>query len=427
MADIKQRLRARLAACQAVLGQLVATSRHAAVSQVQSAAVIALIEQIDPTTPEERANLTQTILDIQFAEADSLEIISSLNGDGGRDASKRKLGQDYQSIHGFGTMEFWTEFASDETGLSTKLELLFKLADSLRCRLINEKTGKLWLSMVMTAKNADEWNAMTPDSKKNLTAWMRKQWTTYIRNKTPVPKRDWIQALPSSPQQVRRMYPRLWETVYGDGEGPVPCRIDISRVILAAESYQCRGDGMNLEKQLARVPAKAAPTMDMFTAMLSMVQQQQQHQRASSSRDVWQFFDAPRRGRQPLPGALEAGAHLPHTTNPRMPRIEDAPTSHGAPPAPTSNPRMPRIEDTPTSHGAPSAPIIESYHSSESQSEDEVEDLPPKTKPKHESSTASLTRDFMTMMDERMGPPIQHVRGIIRIQQFEYNNSNTMI
>lgn len=154
---MERQIRARLGAARIVLEQVAGTATHAAVSQVQAAAVCEVLMS-QPTSAELRAGLCSTVVEMKWHGDDAARVLGALSEKGPLPATKRRrTAQHYApAVLSYGRQEDQELLASSSGSSDMKLERILQLCVGIGLRCPSEGTLKLLASWWMVATHGNE-------------------------------------------------------------------------------------------------------------------------------------------------------------------------------------------------------------------------------------------------------------------------------
>ena len=241
------KVRSRLGAARFVLGN---TKRdhpesHEAVSRVQAAACVALLNRELPSlTAEHKATLTMLTTDVAWHGLDGTAVLHILCPPSALVKTRAKM-QNFMSCLDFYTQREWTScLLNREVGGEIKLHCILARIFATGGRNLSElslrRLAALWLAITESAESLENLSDM---QKKAALQMVKVAYKSAIARGTTECFAS-LHDLPASPLILMAEYPEFYHAVYRDGEQPVSCPAEEKHKISVVEmSIRCRGNG----------------------------------------------------------------------------------------------------------------------------------------------------------------------------------------
>ena len=233
-------LRVRLGSAKLLLGSLQGDA-HKNASRAQAAAFLEALNGASLTVAE-RADLMVMVGDVAWGGDDKNTIIGALAVPS-PSASKpvrapRSQMQNFLTISEFFTDAEWSVICSETAGFLQKREVILSRATKLSCRCPCEKSSKRFTSILLICTGkADLPSGCKWDTKESLKTELK---SMIRRMSKPV---AYLEALPSSPEELMLKHPDLYAAAYRGTDVPVPCKMDLQQVVNLDAMYKTRGGG----------------------------------------------------------------------------------------------------------------------------------------------------------------------------------------
>ena len=330
---MNREVRARIGTARLLLGSVNGPS-HVVASKTQAMALAANVLQQPDISVEERAALMVLAAAVAWAEPDKHVVMQALAPAEPTVAASRLPMQNFMPLVEYFTEADWRCLMDPQRGSQVKQDIMFGRALKLGLRNPSEQTVK-WLTCVflLLTEPADVVRNMPSSAKTALMKFTKTAFKSMIR-RVAVPD-EFLERLPTMPEQLREQRPKLFEAAYECGEAPVACKIDLKQVAALDVSFRCRDGGSATDfraSQLLQVQPQGNEVQGLTRLFMDgMVQMQKmQHQMMAnmssggSSRRPLQSLDV--LGSD----ASLADGHLRVTAAPRLALLD---TSHLVTPA----------------------------------------------------------------------------------------------
>jgi len=254
------RAKARLGATRVVLEQQRGLPTHAAISKLQSKALVELFESsAEVITSKDRSDMASEVIKMQWASQSDLDIIlTSLTSAVVPVAKKARRGQqNFMPITNYFTDEVWECITSTSTAPSAKLMIVLQFAARLGLRLPTEPTLKWMTSLFLVASEPDDKLKRMTEVEKRIVYHHTKATFNTLRAKLDEPH-TWIESLPDNPFVFQQTYGPLYTFAFGQG-GPGLPKLDMKKIADVDMSYGCRGG----RPQARGVASSSAPSLQL--------------------------------------------------------------------------------------------------------------------------------------------------------------------
>ena len=233
-------LKARIGAARILLQEHGTGSSHKAVSAIQMAAILDMVN-IQKLTNIEKSAVCDMVLEVNWYEGHLEKLLGELADDAGESRRvKRRQLQDFMAIAMYGNRLFWDRMLSQSTGKDEKLSLLIGLCISLGLRLPSEPTYKFVCSLWMFLSETRE--QLVNFSKQQKTVLLNHVKTEFLKAKRLSPEPHmWVPVLPLSPAAFHRQFSTLYAARFAEGSDPIPVPFDTRAVHELNCTYTCRG------------------------------------------------------------------------------------------------------------------------------------------------------------------------------------------
>lgn len=250
-------IRARIGAARLVLFGLQGSDSLEPASLTQQRALLAEVGRHRLTT-EEQVELSELALAVPWHEPHRKAVAEAFVPT--LDVKARRMPmQDFTALHEYFTAAEWAVFGK-RCSMTLVLELVRSRATALGCRAPSEPTLKWVTSIVLVLSTDQEQLLSMPGAlKHDVMKTVRKDFKQSTRRlDRPV---DVIEALPRTPAGLLQSSPASFRAAFPN-DGPIPCPIDVARIMSVDASFRCRGTG-GAEAQIPiQVDCRAQPSFD---------------------------------------------------------------------------------------------------------------------------------------------------------------------
>ena len=265
MSTSSLQLARRPGAARIALAGVEGTPRHAAVSTIQKAAAIELLQDLTAKrslSGEEVAHISDLIMQATWAHGHADELLQILaNGA----VPKRRKQQEFFAATTYLNQARWNRFTNPNCDLNGKADFFANfVACNLDCINPTEPTYKHWASQILVAHfDKDTCRSLDRGSKYALMGHLKKEHKKNVKNR-PAPA-IYMLKLPSDPQELRNLHPQMFHGLFAEGEEPSGSRLDETLVMAMDASFQCRG-GLGSSSAIAKaMPAAGMTAADSFS------------------------------------------------------------------------------------------------------------------------------------------------------------------
>ena len=213
-------VRARLGAARLHLHDLQGSASHAAHSQLQANAIVALIKRsLQNLDADEKASLSTLAINGNFCECDLAKITKCLSS-----ASQRRPSQDFTAFLAYLSQDQWDVVLNASNDDMILDEFLYVLVSHLNCVNASEWTLRRLASAVIAASR----RLHTPQAKSAKAQLVKKAYRKLVRT-IKAGKESWdlpyLVKLPSDPVRLQLECPTLYARAVARGE-LVPCPLN---------------------------------------------------------------------------------------------------------------------------------------------------------------------------------------------------------
>ena len=143
MANVEQRIKARLGAARMILVEHKGKPTYESISHLQAAAAVEILKVGNSELSANcRADIAEKIVRVPWAGTDAALVLSALQPSQQIVPSRRRLQQDYLAISSYGTPAYWTLLTGPDASSDHKLFLIIDRATTLGMRNPSEHTMK---------------------------------------------------------------------------------------------------------------------------------------------------------------------------------------------------------------------------------------------------------------------------------------------
>ena len=277
MSTISLQLARRLGAARLALAGVEGTPRHIAVSTIQKAAAIELLQDLTAKrslSADEVARISDLIMQATWAHGHADELLQILaNGA----VPKRRKQQEFFAATTYLNQARWNRFTNPNSDLNGKADFFANfVACNLDCINPTEPTYKHWASQILVAHfDKDTCRSLDRGSKYALMGHLKKEHKKNVKNRRALEGAPaiYMLKLPSDPQDLRNLHPQMFQGLFAEGEEPSGSRLDETLVMAMEASFQCRG---GIASSTAIAPAMPAAGMtahaDSFSFLPQVIQ-----------------------------------------------------------------------------------------------------------------------------------------------------------
>ena len=242
-AAMRPSTKARVGATRLVLEQTVTCKDYVAISELQSKALIVMVEK-ESWSNEEAAAICGEVTGIKWAMPEHMNsVLGSLVGmpAGTANGAKRarRNGQNFLPISNYFSSSMWT-FLTSTSPDSAKLSGILSFAANMGMRTPSEPTLKWLASLWQVCCCNDAQLAKKSDMDKRVALMSVKSSFATMKPKLQDPPVEWVEALPDEPSVFMGKCKRLWAQGMKSDHPGLPL-IDMKRVSELDMTYGCRG------------------------------------------------------------------------------------------------------------------------------------------------------------------------------------------
>ena len=285
-------MQARIAAASQLLDQLKTdgSNRYTMMSHLQSDALIEALQDIKNLTGLERADITQAVMAVPWAEEKHGDMVvdALTNRPKPLPANARRKQQDFEALFNYLSSSEWDKM--NDKDLYAACDLI--IGKGIACECVNptEPTYKSWATGILSLKkNLEEAADIPTVTKYTVLDYIKanhKKITRRIKGKLP----SYHLWLPSIPDDLRAIDQALYMRIFPAGVAPVANQINQEVANLIDKTYQCRGYGCKqaTPSQAIQLANAGVPqSLDIFSMlqgpMMQMFQRMQSQQQSQNT------------------------------------------------------------------------------------------------------------------------------------------------